>query len=107
MSLDTDDNVSLDVLTSLLIVIIIMHLLLDGLYRFALSEKFFILNLTLIVHVNLQTSEKSKRRALSIILISLSFVVLSCLGSSVKVSFGKTNCKIQENIQDNTTTFMF
>ena len=76
VSLDTDDNVSLDVLTSLLIVIIIMHLLLDGLYRFALSEKFFILNLTLIVHVNLQTSEKSKRRALSII---LNIFVICCI----------------------------
>ena len=32
VSLDTDDNVSLDVLTSLLIVIIIMYLLLEGVY---------------------------------------------------------------------------
>ena len=33
VSLDNDDNVSLDVLTSLLIVISIMYLLLEGLYR--------------------------------------------------------------------------
>ena len=38
-------------------------------------EEFFILNLMLMVHVNLQTSEKSKRHVLSIILTSLAFVV--------------------------------
>ena len=78
VSLDTDDNVSLDVLTSLLIVIIIMYLLFEGVYRqFPLLclEEFFILNLMLMVNVNQQTSEKTKRQVLSIILISLSFVV--------------------------------
>ena len=78
VSLDTDDNVSLDVLTSFLIVIIIMYFLLEGVYRhFPLLclEEFFIINLMLMVHVNLQTSEKSKRQILSIILISMSFAV--------------------------------
>ena len=63
VSLDTEVNVSLDVLTSLLAVIFIMYLLLEGVYRhFPLLclEEFFILNLMLMVHVNLQTSEKSK-----------------------------------------------
>ena len=78
VSLDTDDYVNLDVLTSLIIVIIIMYLLLKGVYRhFPLLclEVFFILNLMLMVHVSLQTSEKSKQEILSVILISLSFVV--------------------------------
>ena len=82
VSLDIETYVSLDVLTSFLIVIIIMYLLLEGVYQhFPLLclEEFFVLNLLLIVYVNLQTSERSKRQVLSIILISLSFVVFCCI----------------------------
>ena len=77
-SVDTDATIRLDVLTSLLIIIMFMYLFLKGIYRQFLLlclEEFFILQLILMAHINLQTSEKSKRQVTSIVLVSISFVV--------------------------------
>ena len=81
VSLDTDPTTSLDVLTSLLIVIMFMHYIFKGIYRhFPLDylEEFFILNLMFMAYMNVQTSidnDNSKRQVSSIILVSISFVV--------------------------------
>ena len=78
VSIDTDATIRLDVLTSLLIIIMFMYLLLKGIYRqFALLclEEYFILKLVIMAHINLQTSEKSKRQVSSIVLVSISFIV--------------------------------
>ena len=79
VSLDTRATVQLHVLTSLLVLIIIMYFVLTRVYRhvplFCL-EFFFIINLLFLVHMNLQTSENSKRcQVSSILLMSISFVV--------------------------------
>ena len=80
MSLDTEATVSLGVLTSILVVIIFMYLLLKGIYRhfpLVCLEEFFILNLVLMAHMNLPTSEKPKRQvtSINIVLMSISFIV--------------------------------
>ena len=81
VSIDTEATKSLDVLTSLLIVIIFMHYILKGIYRhFPLGflEEFFILNLMLMAYMNAQTSndnDDSKGQVSSIVLVSISFVV--------------------------------
>ena len=78
VSLDTKATVRLDVLTSLLVIIILMYFFLRRVYRhvplFCL-ELSFIINLLFLAHMNIQTSEKSKRQVSSILLISISFVV--------------------------------
>ena len=79
--LDTDATASLDVLTSILIVIIFIYLLLKGMYRhYPLDylEMYFILNLMFIAYMNAQTSndnDDSKGQVSSIVLVSISFVV--------------------------------
>ena len=81
VSLDTEATKSLDVLTSLLIVIMFMHYIFKGIYRhFPLSflEEFFILNLMFMAYFNVQTSNdnyNSKGQVSSIVLVSISFVV--------------------------------
>ena len=81
VSLDTEANESLDVLTSLLIVIIFMHYIFKGIYRhFPLGclEEIFILNLMFMAHMNVQTSNdnnNSKGQVSSIVLVSISFLV--------------------------------
>ena len=80
VSLDTEATVSLCVLTSILVIIIFMYLPLKGIYRhFSLVclEEFFILNLVLMAHMNLPTSEKPKRQvtSINIVLMSISFIV--------------------------------
>ena len=81
VSLDTEATVSLDVLTSILVVIIFMYLPLRGVYRqlpLAYLELFFILNLILMASTNEQTSNEninSKGQALTKVLVSLAFVV--------------------------------
>ena len=78
MSLDTRVTISLDVLTSVLIVIVFMYLFSKGIYQqFGLFclEEFFILKLMIMAHINLQTSEISKRKVSNIVLVSISFVV--------------------------------
>ena len=81
VSLDIEANESLDVLTSLLIVIVFMYLLLKGIYRhFPLDylEEFFILNLMFMAYMNVQISndtDKLKGQVSSIVLVSISFVV--------------------------------
>ena len=81
VSLDTEATKSLDVLTSLLIIIIFMHYILKGIYRhFPLGflEEFFILNLMLMAYMNAQTSNDNnnlKGQVSSIVLVSISFVV--------------------------------
>ena len=81
VSLDTEATKSLDVLTSLLIVIMFMHYIFKGIYRhFPLDylEEFFILNLMFIAHMNVRTSndnDKFKGQMSSIVLVSISFVV--------------------------------
>ena len=82
VSVDTEATISLDVLTSLLIIIIFMYVLLKGIYRqFALLclEEYFILKLMLMAYINFQTSEKSKRQVSSIVLVSISFVIFCCI----------------------------
>ena len=78
VSLDIGGTISLDVLTFMLIIIVILYIFLMRIYRhlplFCL-ELFFILNLILMAHMNLQTSEKSKGQVSSIVLVSISFVV--------------------------------
>ena len=81
VSLDTKSTKSLDVLTSLLIVIIFMHYISKGIYRhFPLGclEEFFILNLLFMAYMNVRTSndtDQLKGQMSSIVLVSLSFVV--------------------------------
>ena len=81
VSLDTEATASLDVLTSLLIVIVFIHLLLKGIYRhFPLDylEEFFILNLMFMAYMNALSSndiDKLKGQVSSIVLVSISFVV--------------------------------
>ena len=81
VSLYIEANESLDVLTSLLIVIVFMYLLLKGIYRhFPLDylEEFFILNLMFMAYMNVQISndtDKLKGQVSSIVLVSISFVV--------------------------------
>ena len=81
VSLDTEATKSLDVLTSLLIVIIFMYYILKGIYRLypmGFLEEFFILNLMFMAYMNAQTSNDnndSKGHASSIVLVSISFVV--------------------------------
>ena len=78
VSLDTEATVQLDMLTSLLVLIILMYIFLRRVYRYVplfYLELFFIINLLFLVHMNLQTSENSKRQVSSILLMSISFVV--------------------------------
>ena len=81
VSLDTKSTVSLDVLTSLLIIIVFMYLILKGMYRHILLdylETFFILNLMFMAYMNAETSndkDNSKRQWSSFVLVLLSFVV--------------------------------
>ena len=81
VSLDTEPSKSLDVLTSLLIVIIFMYYILKGIYRhFPLGflEEFFILNLMFMAYMNAQTindSDNLKGKVSSTVLVSISFVV--------------------------------
>ena len=78
VSEDTEDTTSLDVLTSLLIIIMFMYFPLRGMYRhfpLVCLEVIFILNLMFMTHINLQTSEKSKRQVSSIVSVSVAFVI--------------------------------
>ena len=81
VSLDTEANASLDVLTYFLIVIMFIYILLKGIYRhFSLDylEAFFILNLMLMAYMNAQTindNNDSKGQVSSTVLVSISFVV--------------------------------
>ena len=81
ISLDIEPSKSLDVLTSLLIVIMFMHYIFKGIYRhFPLDylEEFFILNLMFMAYMNVQTSndiDDSKGQVSSIVLVSISLVV--------------------------------
>ena len=81
VSQDTEPTKSLDVLTSFLIVIILMHYIFKGIYRhFSLGflEELFILNLMFMAYMNVRTSndnDKLKGQVSSIILVSISFVI--------------------------------
>ena len=81
VSVDTEAIVSLDVLTSILVVIIFMYLPLRGVYRqlpLACLELFFILNLILLASTNGHTSNENmnlKEQVITIVLISLTSVV--------------------------------
>ena len=78
VSVDTKATVSLNVLTSILVVINFMYLPLRGVYRqipFVCLELFFILNLILMAYINAQTFTISKRQVSTIVLVSLAFVV--------------------------------
>ena len=79
VSLDTEATISLDVLTSLLFVIISMYFLLKGIYRhlpLACLEMSFFLNLMFMAYVSVQTYKASNsRQLLSVVLVSVSFVV--------------------------------
>ena len=85
VSLDTEVTTSLDVLTSLLIVIIFNYRIFKRIYRhFALDylEEFFMLNLMFMAYMNAQASndnENSKGQLSSIVLVSISFVVFCCI----------------------------
>ena len=82
VSQDIEANVSLKVLTSILVVIIFMYLLLKGIYRhFPLLylEAFFVLNLVLMAHTNVQTSEIPEQQVTSIVLVFAAFVVFCCI----------------------------
>ena len=74
-------TVSLDVLTSLLIIIVFMYLILKGIYRhFALIclEEFFVLNLIFMAYMNAETSndnDNSKGQWSSFVSVLLSFIV--------------------------------
>ena len=79
VSLDTETAVSLDVLTSILVVIIFMYFPLRGVYRqlpLVYLELFFILNLILLSSLNKQTLITSKGQVSTKSLVSLAFVVL-------------------------------
>ena len=81
VSLDTETNASLDVLTSLLIVIILNYLISKGIYRYYpmdYLEEFFILNLMFMAYLNVQASndnDHSKGQVSSIVLVLISFGV--------------------------------
>ena len=78
VSVDTEATVSLDVLTSILVVINFMYLPLRGVYQqlpLACLELFFILNLILMAYINTQTFDEKKGEALTKVLVSLAFVV--------------------------------
>ena len=81
VSLDTKSTVSLDLLTSILIIIVFMYLILKGIYRHIpldYLETFFILNLTFMAYMNAETSNdinSSKGHWSSFFLVLLSFIV--------------------------------
>ena len=81
VSLDTKSTVSLDVLTSILIIILFMYLILKGIYRHIpldYLETFFLLNLVFMAYMNAETSNDNnnlKGQWSSFVLILLSFVV--------------------------------
>ena len=99
VSLDAKSTVSLDLLTSILIIIVFMYLILKGIYRHIpldYLETFFILNLIFMVYVNAETSNvnddskgqssnnsfeeqcssnSSKGQCSSFVLVLLSFIV--------------------------------
>ena len=79
VSLDTEATISLDVLTSVLIVIISMYFLFRGIYRhlpLACLEMSFFLNLMFMAYVNVQRCVKSKlSQELSIAMVLVSFIV--------------------------------
>ena len=78
VSVDTETTISLEVLTSLLVVITFMYLPLKGVYRqlpLACLELFFILNLILLSSTNAQTFNEKKGQVSAIVLVSLAFVV--------------------------------
>ena len=81
VSLNTETTVSLDLLTSLLIIIVFTYLILKGIYRhFSLVclEEFFVLNLIFMAYMNAESSndnDNSKGQVSSIVLVSISLVV--------------------------------
>ena len=78
VSLDTDAAVSLDVLTSISVVIIFMYFPLRGVYRqypLVYLELFFIINLNLMASIDEQTFTISKGQVSIKVLLSLAFVV--------------------------------
>ena len=81
VSLDIETTISLDVLTSILVIINFMYLPLRGVYRqlpLVCLELFFILNLILLASTNGHTSNENmnlKGQVSTIVLISLTFVV--------------------------------
>ena len=78
VSLDTEATVSLDVLTSILVVIMFIYVPLRGVYQqlpLTCLELFFILNLILMAYINAQTFNELKGEVSTIVLISLTFVV--------------------------------
>ena len=106
VSVDTKATVSLDVLTSILIVINFMYIPLRGVYRqipFVCLELFFILNLILMAYINAQTLTISKRQVSTIVLVSLAFVVFcGILIYHVWNRFLKS--RLQERIQQSVKT---
>ena len=82
VSLDIDIAVSLDMLTSILVVIIFMYFPLKGIYQklpLVCLEIFFILNLILLSSINKQAFTNSKVELSTKILVSLAFVVFCCI----------------------------
>ena len=81
VSLVTNTAVSLDVLTSFLIIIVFMYLIFKGIYRhfpLVCLEEFLILNLVFMAYMNAETSNdkyNSKRQWSSFVLVLLSLVV--------------------------------
>ena len=81
VSLDNETTVSLDLLTSILIIIVFMYLILKGIYRhfpLVCLEEFFILNLIFMAYMNAENSndkDKFKGQVSSIVLVLISFVV--------------------------------
>ena len=100
LSLDTEATKSLDVLTSLLMVIMFMHYISKGIYRhFPLDylEEFFILNLMFMAYMNVQTSndnDNSKGQLSSIVLVSISFVVFCGI-----IFYHVWDCLIKSSLQ--------
>ena len=110
VSQDTEIDISLDVLASILVVIIFIYFPLRGVYKqlsLAYLELFFILNLILLSCINKQTFINSKGQVSTKILVSFAFVVFcgvlfyhiwdrflkSCLQDHIRKMF-----KIQSNI---------
>ena len=81
VSLVTKETITLNVLTSILIIIVFMYIILKGIYRnFLLDylETFLILNLMFMAYMNAETSndnDESKGQVSSIVVVSISFVV--------------------------------
>ena len=81
VSLVTNTAVSLDVLTSILIIIDFMYLILKGIYRhfpLVCLEEFLILNLVFMAYMNAETSndkDNSKRQWSSFVLVLISLVI--------------------------------